>query len=340
MITGTSLWAGVVWAMLEPAIRVVCERLRAAVGDPAVLVAAGEDRERPFETTGTVAVIPVVGEIFPRANLYTYYYGGASLDRIRQQFRKALADDTIKAVVFRVDSPGGLVDGVPEFTAEVLKARGTKPIVALADTLMCSAAYWIASAADEVSATPSARVGSIGCYTQHEDVSRMLDTAGITVTLIASDPRKVEGNSYEPLSDEAHAQLKGVVDDVAGTFRADVAKGRGVTAAHVKQHFGEGRVFSAKDAKAAGLIDRVETFDQLLTRVAGGRRSGVRAEGPDAPVVAAAVADPPVVAAGTGEPEPAARAGEPPAPTPDDAVARDQAFLATVVDYVERVGRA
>ncbi len=349
MIGSTSLFGGV-WAMVQTHVPVVCQRLAGMVGNAtaaaAVAAAAAEDRERAFETTGTVAVIPIVGEIFPRANLYTWFYGGATLDRIKSQFRKALADDAIKAIVFRVDSPGGLADGCTEFAGEVLKARGVKPIAAIADTLMASAAYWIAAAADEVSASPSAHVGSIGCYTEHEDISRMLDESGVTVTLVASDERKIEGNRYQPLTDEAKAQLKAFVDQIAGMFRNDVAKGRGVTVSVVKERFGEGRVFGAKDAKESGLVDRVETFDQLLVRLAGSRRSGVRA---DATVSGSSLSDGPSTADA-----PAQKIGEsvglsenlivvssvPHAETDEEAavaVAREQAHVCAVIDSLDRV---
>jgi signal peptide peptidase SppA len=236
---------------------------------------------------GSVAIIPVYGVIEQHSDWFMEMFGGVSVDGLRESLRAALADPDVMAVVLDVDSPGGTVAGVTELAAEIRAARGgAKPIVVNANALAASAAYWLASQADEVVATPSAQVGSIGVYAVHEDISRMLDEAGVTVTLVSAGPHKTEGNMFEPLSDEARADIQERVDATYTTFLADVAAGRRVAVSQVEMDFGGGRVFGAKKALAAGMIDRIETLGETIQRL--GRPAGRRR----ATGAAAAAADP------------------------------------------------
>lgn len=242
-------------------------------------VVAGVGDDRMASSVSSIVVIPMMGEIYPRENVFSYYFGGAVIERMRAQLRKALADDAVKAIIVKIDSPGGMVDGTPEFAQELFEARAQKPIVGLVDAgVAASAAYWLASQMTAVSATPSSRVGSIGTLAVHVEYSRMMEEDGITPTIIRSAPDKVAANEYEPLPESARADLQATVDAMAVRFRADVARGRGVTAKVVKDSFGEGKMFLAADAKALGMIDRIETFDQLVARLSGVKRSGPRAD--------------------------------------------------------------
>jgi ClpP class serine protease len=103
---------------------------------------------------------------------------------------------------------------------------------------------------------------------------------GVETTLVSAGKYKTEGNPWEPLSDEARESIQHDVDHFYGLFTADVAKGRGVKQADVKAGYGEGRVMNAKDALAAGLVDRVETLGEAASRLArrGAETSTARAE--------------------------------------------------------------
>ena len=215
---------------------------------------------------GAVAVLPMYGLITQRATLMSSFSGGTSIDMLRAAFRDALVDPDVGAIVFDIDSPGGSVDGVPEFAEELRKSRGSKPMVGVANTLTASAAYWLAAQLDEVIASPSAEVGSIGVYAMHQDTSRAYEAAGVTPTLISAGKFKVEGNEFEPLSDEARGQIQHQVDGFYRMFVNDVAKGRGVTTSVVGDSYGQGRTMLATEAKAAGLIDRIATLEETVQR--------------------------------------------------------------------------
>ncbi len=205
--------------------------------------------------------------------------GGTSTERVMLSFRAALNDPSVKAIVFHINSPGGNVYGVQALADEIFKARGQKPIVAQANSLAASAAYWIASSADEIVVTPGGEVGSVGVYALHEDVSKAAEMEGIKFTFISAGKYKVEGNAYEPLGDEAAKAIQRSVDSYYRDFVTGVARGRGVSADDVINGFGEGRAEKDKVALKAGMVDRVGTLDDTLKRLSAKRASqGANAE--------------------------------------------------------------
>lgn len=230
-------------------------------------------------TEGTVAVLPIFGTIVPRADLFSEFSGGTSAEVLAKKFRSLVNDPNVGAIVLDVDSPGGAVSGVEEVASEIFKARGTKPIVAVANHLAASAAYWIATAADELVVTPSGEVGSIGVFAGHQDISGALEAEGVKITLVNAGKFKVEGNPYEPLGEEARAAIQARVDDYYNAFTRDVARHRGVKQSEVKGGFGEGRVVGAKEAVALGMADKVGTLDQVISDLT--RRRGKKAVSAD-----------------------------------------------------------
>lgn len=228
---------------------------------------------------GAIQVIPVQGVIAHRMNMMTAMSGGTSTQVLGAQIREAVADDSIKAVVLDVDSPGGAVAGTDELAAEIAALRGRKPIIASVSGMAASAAYWIASAADEVVASPTSQVGGIGVLLPHVDRSGEEAASGVKTTLITAGKYKAEGNPYEPLSDEARGALQAMVDHYYAMFVDRVAVNRGVSSKDVRGGFGEGRVVTAAAAKREGMIDRVETMRETLARlgVSAGPSRAVRA---------------------------------------------------------------
>jgi len=258
------------------------DEIRARIG-------AGRETAQP-RTVAQVGVLPLQGVIAPKMNMFMEISGGTSLEQFMASFRELRNDPSVAAIVCDVDSPGGSVFMLTEAWTEIYAARGDKPMVAVVRPVCASAALYIASAFDEIVCTPSGEVGSIGCYMVHEDWSKANEDAGVKPTYIAYGKYKVEGNPDEPLGDEALTYLQGEVDRLGQEFEAAVAKGRGISVKVVREQFGQGRMLSAKAAKAMGLVDRIDTFEATLTRVAGGRRarSGAAAAAEGLPVVAAA----------------------------------------------------
>lgn len=223
-------------------------------------------------TSGGVATIPIYGLVTPKTSLLSLLFGGGGgLDMLKSQVSEAVGNPDVKAIVFDVDSPGGMIDQVPETAQVIRQARDAKPTVAVANTQCGSAAYWLASQAHEVIATPSAEVGSIGVYSLHKDMSKALQGEGINVTLVKAGKYKAEDSPFAPLTAEARDARQQTVDDFYTQFVNDVAQGRNTDAEAVMNGYGEGRSLGAKRAKSAGLVDKIATLDQTLSRMASGR---------------------------------------------------------------------
>lgn len=269
------------WAIMPAALTEIAALTRrgslpTATPTTGSLVAQIGDRDGASRTAGAVAVLSLRGVITPRASWLSMLLGGGyGLDAFREAFREALADDDITSILIEIDSPGGSAALVAETAREILAARGIKPIVAIANTLAASAAYWIASAADEIVVTPSGYVGSIGVYITHLQTSKFDEGLGFTYTLISAGEFKTDGNEYEPLTDSARANYQLIVDACMTMFVTDVAAGRGVPDATVRDGYGQGHMLPADAALAAGMVDRVETFEQTVSRLITGRASSL-----------------------------------------------------------------
>jgi signal peptide peptidase SppA len=209
--------------------------------------------------------------------------GATSAEAFGASVQAAAADPAVGAILIDVDSPGGAVSLIPETAQIVADAALAKPVVAIANTLMASAAYWLASQASEVVITPSGMAGSIGVLAMHADNSARLEQMGVDVSLIHAGQFKAEGNPFQPLTDEARADIQAKVDEFYGMFVDGVAQGRGVAASMVRDGFGQGRVVTAAEAVKAGMADRVATFDQtveeLLVRASADAGTGAHQNG-------------------------------------------------------------
>ena len=140
-------------------------------------------------------------------------------------------------------------------------------MVAIANSLAASAAYWIGCAASEFYVTPGGEVGSIGVWQAHQDFSKALEEAGVKTTLISAGKYKVEGNPYSALDEEAQAFMQSRVDDYYAAFTKAVAKGRGVPISQVRDGMGLGRVLGADAAVQQSMVDGLATFDEVLSRM-------------------------------------------------------------------------
>ena len=267
------------WAVLPGTLRALTQ---IAIGEMGADVTALAQSSRPPQlsarASGNVGVLHLYGLLTHRTWIgwpgqSTSYQSFAGL------FRQVLADPSVKAIVLDCASPGGEVAGCEELAAEIYASRGRKPTTASANAQMASAAYWVCSACDEVTITPSGEAGSIGAVIGHEDISKAMEMAGRQVTLIASSLHKTELSPFAPLSPEARAYLQTRVDEIGATFQRAIAKHRGVSVIEVRSNFGQGRMLSASNAVAAKLCDRIETLDQTIARLArggGGASSMVR----------------------------------------------------------------
>jgi signal peptide peptidase SppA len=268
-------FTGQPWAMqpekLEAVTSFLMFKARGGHLTPEEIQARVSDR-RAAETVkspGGIAVLAVHGVISQRMGMMQEISGGTSTETLADSFRAAVADDTIKAIVMAYDSPGGGTYGVDELASEIRAARGVKPIIAQVDSVCASAAYYLASQADEIVVTPGGEAGSIGVYSVHEDISKLLEKEGIRPTLIRAENgvHKAETANIHPLSPEAHDYLQGRVNLAETAFIKAVAAGRKVSQETVRDKFGKGRMFGAQELVKRGMADRIGTMQETLQRL-------------------------------------------------------------------------
>ena len=267
------------WAMQPDVMHAYAKVLARQYGDKAAddagierpiqarVIAAAPRSGSANRSRGSIAVLPLYGTIMPRANMLEMCGGGTSIESFTKAFRSAMADETVGQILIDIDSPGGSVYGIGELAAEIRAARGTKPVVGIANHVAASAAYWAGSACSEFYVTPSGQVGSIGVIAAHEDMSKMLEAEGVNVTLITAGKFKGEGNPYAPLNAEARAAIQAEVDGYGADFTSAVARGRGVGVDHVRMHMGQGRMMRGAAAQSASMVDGIATFAEVILRM-------------------------------------------------------------------------
>lgn len=207
---------------------------------------------------GRIAIQPLTGVLRPPA-----------MASFRAALRQAVSDRDVKGIVLDIDSPGGTVEGTAETAAAVAEASTKKPVIAVANSLACSAACWIAAHAGEFVLAPHAITGSIGVIAMHADMSALYkDKMGINMTLVRSGARKAEGDPYGPLSDQARLHLEAMVATAARDFIAAIASARKMSPAMASERFADGRALLADEAIALGLADRVATLDSAVAALA------------------------------------------------------------------------
>lgn len=208
---------------------------------------------------GRVAVVPVYGVLTKRGG-----WGLESTDRILRTVEAAMSHKGVAGVVYDVDSPGGSSYGQQEFSDSLYKLREIKPTVAVGNPLAASAAYWTASAAKRVAVIPSGDMGHIGAWSLHMDWSKALEDFGVKPTFIFAGKHKVDGNPFEPLSEDARADMQASVNETYDAFVEGVARNRGMAVSRVRSELADGRVYSAKSSLGNGLVDRVATLEDVL----------------------------------------------------------------------------
>jgi protease-4 len=209
-----------------------------------------------------IAVIPINGVI---AGTGSAAGGVITPQGFRDQLKQAVEDDSVKAVVLRVDSPGGTVAASEEISLYVKQCK--KPVVVSVGDVDASGAYMVSSQADKIFALPGSAVGSIGVITEIPNVSGLLTKLGIKFTVITAGKYKDAGSPYRALKPSETALIQGQVNEVYGQFIDIVASGRGLKRAEVEK-LATGWAWNGTQAKKLGLIDEIGTYTDALDAAA------------------------------------------------------------------------
>lgn len=221
----------------------------------------GDDAPKRSRMTvsGGVARIPISGVLLKRVPAWLRWFGvdATSYSDITDDVHAALADDGVKEIVLAVDSPGGQVAGVHEAGEAILAARqGSKRITAEVGDLCASAAYWLSSQANRMTAGVNAQIGSIGVYSVYVDSSKAAADEGFKVHVISSGPHKGAGVPGAPITQTQLDGFQAVIDGMAQNFKDSVARGRGRAKKDVDE-WATGQVWLAAEAARMGLIDGI-----------------------------------------------------------------------------------
>lgn len=258
------------WAITQAYMDTILEiAQRENLNPEAVAAKLGQPLENTYsvDIRDGVAILPVNGPLFRYANLFNMISGGTSYDLLARDFTAALENPDVRSILLEVDSPGGEANGVSEFADMIFAARGRKPIVAYVGGSAASAAYWIASAADEIVMADTAEVGSIGTVVGVQDTRERDAKNGVKRYEIVSSQSPYKRLDLD--TEEGRSRLLARVDALSDVFIDKVARFRGVDTATVLSDFGQGDVIIASAAVRAGMADSIGTFEGTLARLAG-----------------------------------------------------------------------
>lgn len=209
-------------------------------------------------TSDGIAIVSISGPLEHHSSWFDSY------DAITARIEEAMADDSVRAVVMCVDSPGGDASGVEEAHRKIvaLKKEHAKPLCAYSNESCYSAAYWLACAADELWLPPTGGAGSVGVIAAAIDCTAANEKAGVKVELITTGARKADGHPDRPLTDDVIDVLQSRVDHLGKVFFASVGEARSMKPAAVQAL--QAGVFLGQDAVDAGLADTVAGWDEFM----------------------------------------------------------------------------
>lgn len=256
------------WAIKPDALEKIISIATRSYSDPQLVAAIKSEQSlliTESDDNSDIAVIDVFGPIFTRADFFSDVSGAASLDSLERRLDEALYDDSIKAIILRIDSPGGEVTGTHEFANYLDEACEIKPIVAYVQGMACSAAYWIASATSHIYVDKTATLGSIGVVAAWTDDSKARTAAGLTDYEVVSSqsPKK----RLDPKQDDGRAELQKHIDGLADIFIDDVAEFRDVSRDKVLSDFGQGSTFLANEAIKIGMADEISSLRDVIAEL-------------------------------------------------------------------------
>jgi signal peptide peptidase SppA len=253
-------------AKLEVILGVLAPRLAGGAGEP--IEAQADPAPMVSVTVERIAVVSVIGTLVSRSGYLDAASGLVSYGEIADAIAGAMSDPSVRGVVLDVDSPGGEVGGLFDLVEQIQAIRdaSAKPLWAVANECALSAAYAIASTADQLYVTRTGEVGSIGVVAMHIDESGADAKAGLAWTFVFAGTQKIDGNAHEPLSERARATIQADVDRLYSEFCALVSVNRGLTSEAARGT--NAAIYRGELAIRAGLADRMGTLDLAIAEMA------------------------------------------------------------------------
>lgn len=227
-------------------------------------------RPRLLSVDDGIATISIKGPLVNSDSPYLQYFGMTGYPEIREAMLASAEDPEVTQILLDIDSGGGAVSGVDD-TAKLIRLVNdrVKPVTTFTDGAMCSAAYWLGSAAGDVFASKGAIVGSVGVIAVHKEYSEAYKKEGVGVTVVRAGKFKALANSNEKLTEAGKAQLQKIVDASYEIFVDHVAAMRGKSYEYADKTMADGQEFIGQASVDVGLVDAIKTFDALITDLKG-----------------------------------------------------------------------
>jgi protease-4 len=224
---------------------------------------AGEPAAAGIGVGDAVAVLQLDGAISSSPEEY-FSTQGITPGRVTELLEQA-SDPAIKAIVVRVNSPGGSVVASDEIYHALLDFD--RPVVVWMDEIAASGGYYIACGGDHVFAHPDTLTGSIGVISQFVNVEELLDEIGVDVVVITSGPRKDFGSMFREMTEEEQALWREITDEIYESFVEVVAEARDLPLGQVRE-LADGRVYTGRQALELGLVDDVGMLEDAIAKAA------------------------------------------------------------------------
>ena len=201
----------------------------------------------------------------PRGGLWSLFGRTVGPNRVKEELEKAIKDGRIKAVVLRINSPGGTVSAADMIYHEIarFKEKQRVPVVACFMSLAASGGYYVAQAADEIIAHPTTLTGSIGVVAMKLNVKGLMDKVGVEEDTVKAGRWKDFWSPFRPATEEEKLMMQAIIDDFYRRFVMVVEQGRHLTRKEVRQ-VADGRIFTADQARDLKLVDRLGYLEDAL----------------------------------------------------------------------------
>lgn len=238
-----------------------------------MVLQAGELQGAGPRIVGGVAILPMNGVMAPKMNLMMRLSGGTSTQMFGLWFKQAMNNSDVHSIVIHADTPGGSARGNQELVDLIEQNREGKKVLSVVEGMCCSAGYYVGSCADEMIASPSSQIGSIGTAIQFIESVEADKKMGLEYRTIRSGENKFKPNPHEKTDEKTLQRLQSYCDSVNEMFLQTVAKYRRVSRQEVLDKFGQGDVFVASKALDLGMIDRIGTLEQVVNELNQSRQS-------------------------------------------------------------------
>lgn len=220
-----------------------------------------------LDIVGHVAIININGVLVNNDDPYNRFFGEVGYPEIQGALAEAISQPGVKSILLNMNTPGGAVSGISDM-ADTLKAVAQHyPMHAHASSSACSGGYWLSCAADSISASSLAEIGSIGVIAVMRSYYQYYKDMGIENVVLRQGEFKALGNPYEPITEAAKKATLDQMGVVYDTFLNIVSESRNIPVQKLKDTAAEGRVFFGQDAIKVGLIDKISSFDQVLAEM-------------------------------------------------------------------------